>query len=122
MKKAFLYILAAVTALAVVFTLGFRLGQDQNSAPVQISLADTRAPAATASLETRTDSGFPVNINTAGVRELMLLPGIGEVFAQRIVAYRDTHGPFQAPEELMNVEGIGEKRMEELLELVTIGG
>lgn len=50
-----------------------------------------------------------VDLNRAGIEELMKLPGVGEKVAQRIVAYREEHGGFQAPEELMNVRGIGEK-------------
>lgn len=48
-----------------------------------------------------------VNINTAGVKELMGLTGIGQKAAERIVAYRDAHGPFKKPEDLKKVEGVG---------------
>ena len=44
------------------------------------------------------------------------------MIAERIVAYRDENGSFDAPEELLNVEGIGKKRLEEILDLITIGG
>jgi len=49
----------------------------------------------------------PVNINTADVKELMKLEGIGRRVAEKIVEYRDTHGPFKKPEELRKVEGVG---------------
>jgi competence protein ComEA len=52
-------------------------------------------------------TGAPVNINTAGVKELMKLEGVGRQVAQRIVEYRDAHGPFKKPEELRKVEGVG---------------
>jgi competence protein ComEA len=48
-----------------------------------------------------------VNINKAGVKELATLDGIGPKAAERIVAYRDAHGPFKKPEDLRKVEGIG---------------
>jgi competence protein ComEA len=48
-----------------------------------------------------------VNINTAGVKELMKLEGVGRQVAEKIVAYRDAHGPFKKPEELRKVEGVG---------------
>src|SRR5262245_32286437 len=49
-----------------------------------------------------------VNINTAGVKELMSLSGIGHKVAERIVEYRDAHGPFKKPEDLKKVEGVGQ--------------
>ena len=53
---------------------------------------------------------WQVNINTATVEELTDLPGVGEVLAERIVAYREEHGRFRAAEELMEVKGIGESK------------
>ena len=50
-----------------------------------------------------------VNLNTASVAELEGLPGIGGKTAARIVDYRKTKGPFKKIEELMNVQGVGEK-------------
>ncbi len=48
-----------------------------------------------------------VNINTADVPTLMTLDGIGRRVAERIVEYRQTHGPFKKPEEIRRVEGVG---------------
>lgn len=62
-----------------------------------------------------------LDINTATALELETLPGIGEVLALRIVAYREENGGFTAAEELMNVEGIGEKKFEALENLVEVG-
>lgn len=50
-----------------------------------------------------------LNINRAGVEELMQLNGIGKSKAEAIVAYRSEHGDFEDIEELKNVSGIGEK-------------
>ena len=62
-----------------------------------------------------------VDLNTAGIRELATLPGIGQGLAQRIVDYRAAHGPFENPEALMEVSGIGEKKFAELRDYVTVG-
>ena len=62
----------------------------------------------------------PLDLNRATTQELTTLPGIGEVLAQRIVDYREAHGPFRSVEELIAVEGIGEGKLEKLRELVTV--
>lgn len=65
--------------------------------------------------------GGKVNINTATVKELDdALPGIGPTLAQRIVDYREQHGPFRSPEDIKNVSGIGERRFEQIKDLITI--
>ena len=61
-----------------------------------------------------------VNINTAGKEELMTLTGIGETRAEAILAYRQETGGFQAPEDLMQVEGIKEKTFEKLKDQITV--
>ena len=51
-----------------------------------------------------------INLNTAGKEELMSIKGLGEILAERILDYRERHGGFDSLEELMEVDGIGEKR------------
>lgn len=68
----------------------------------------------------RPRSRGPLDLNRATAQELTTLPGIGEVLAQRIVDYREAHGPFRSVEELIAVEGIGEGKLEKLRELVTV--
>nr|WP_326127497.1 helix-hairpin-helix domain-containing protein [uncultured Oscillibacter sp.] len=63
----------------------------------------------------------PLDINTASAEELAGLPGIGRVLAERIVDYRAEHGPFGAEEDLMEVSGIGEKKLAELEGRITTG-
>lgn len=50
-----------------------------------------------------------VNINTATLEELISLDGVGEKMGTKIVAFREANGPFQKPEDLMMVKGIGQK-------------
>jgi competence protein ComEA len=53
-----------------------------------------------------------VNINTASVEELAHLNGVGSNYAKRIVDYREAHGPFSKAEDIMKVQGIGNKTFE----------
>jgi competence protein ComEA len=62
-----------------------------------------------------------ININTANQAELEELPNIGSVIAQRIIAYRETFGPYQSINDLLAVEGIGEKTLAEIQDLITTG-
>ena len=144
MKNRGVNLLLAVTLLFVGITIGFALGRSLNRAPVTLSVvsqaeetvpstapttASTPGTAEPASLqqtappeESTQSYTSPVNINTADLNTLMTLPGIGEVLAQRIIDYRQTNGEFQALEELTNVDGIGTKRLEAILDYATTGG
>ncbi len=64
----------------------------------------------------RSDSGdtLTINMNTTTLKEWVQLLGIGEVYAQRILEHRNTHGDFTRLEDLMEVKGIGQKWWEKL--------
>ena len=55
-----------------------------------------------------------INLNTAGLEELMELPGVGEQTAQAILEDRERLGPFASVDDLMRVSGIGEKKLEKI--------
>lgn len=61
-----------------------------------------------------------IPVNTAGVDELMKLPGVGPVLAEAIVSERQRNGSFYYPEDLLNVRGIGEKTLEKILPYVNL--
>jgi len=61
-----------------------------------------------------------VNINTDYVYELMQLDGIGEKTAERIIEFRKENGNFEVIEDLMRVEGIGEKKFEDIKEHIYV--
>ena len=63
-----------------------------------------------------------ININTADEDQLQTLPGIGPVKAEAIIAWREEHGPFSCPEDLIMVSGIGEATLAKLLDQITVGG
>ncbi|NMB40713.1 MAG: hypothetical protein GX996_02105 [Firmicutes bacterium] len=61
-----------------------------------------------------------ININRANKAQLETLPGIGSVKAQNIINYRESNGFFQSVEDLTKVNGIGEKTLEQIKELITV--
>jgi len=63
-----------------------------------------------------------ININTATAEQLTLLPGIGEVTANAIVAYRTANGNFASVEDILNVKGIGEKTLEKIKDFIVLEG
>ena len=62
-----------------------------------------------------------VNINTAGLDELMSLPGIGEVKAQAIIEYRSRNGPFEDIRDIMRVSGIKESAYQQIQYRIKVG-
>ena len=55
------------------------------------------------------EEGNTININTAVKEELMELDNVGPQYAERIIEYREKVAPFEQPEDIMKVKGIGEK-------------
>lgn len=62
-----------------------------------------------------------IDLNRASIEELVELPGVGPVLAQRIVEYRELHGGFSRVEDLLKVRGIGEYKLKKIREFVTVG-
>jgi comEA protein len=58
--------------------------------------------------------GLALDVNTATAEELEALPGIGPALAQRIVQYRQSHGLYKTNKDLLEVSGIGKKKLDEL--------
>ncbi len=87
-----------------------------------VALSVAAMPAAWAAQEAGTQQAATerLNLNTATVEQLMTLKGIGEVTARAIVDYREQNGPFRAVDDLLQVRGIGEKKLEALRPFVTV--
>lgn len=63
------------------------------------------------------DSG-PISLNRADAAALETLPGVGPVIAERIVAHRESNGPFESVDDLLEVPGIGEAKLASIRDLV----
>ena len=119
-----------ILGLGLAFLLaagGYRLGGESRARPYQVSVTRADQPAAEDPLPTadssRPDSlmeGERIDLNTAGYYDLMRLPGIGEKRARAILDWRREHGSFSAPEQLLEIRGIGEKTLEGLLPYLTL--
>lgn len=85
------------------------------------SEADEMKEAAKAPEESASgESGGLININTADESALTTLPGIGQARARSIIDYRQQNGPFEKPEDLMKVSGIGQAGFDKLKTYITV--
>lgn len=100
--------------VAILEAFAHAVESDTGAAPIAVALMDSSG--ATPSRE----APKRVNLNTATLDELIRLPGIGPVMAQRILQAREANGKFSRVEELARVKGIGKKRMAELKRVVTV--
>jgi len=64
--------------------------------------------------------GDKININTADVKALMTLTGVGRSLAEKIVKYRDEHGQFKKPNDLRKVDGVGDSLWEKNRERIVV--
>jgi competence protein ComEA len=96
---------------------------DGEQVAVGVPAAPDAAPAAPPSGPAPAKGGAPtgkVDLNVATVEQLDALPGVGPVMAQRILEWRARHGRFTRVEQLREIEGIGERRLAQLREMVTV--
>ena len=129
MRKPKLSPIIIFTLMFAAFTMGFMVGRHSYRTAITVNVPLTLLTEPTRTPETEPAATvaemrvtFPININRADKDTLMELPGIGEVMAERIIAYRNKHGSFTHVNELRHVEGMGITKLNEIWNLITIGG
>ena len=141
MKKSAIFILLTLTLVFIAFVSGVYVGR--NHLQGGISLDITTAPTSTSPTNAGNPGGatqstspsatttepqvptsskpiYPININTATVEELDLLPDIGPSRAKAIIDYRTEYGPFTSVDDLLYVSGIGEKILAKIRPYITV--
>ena len=66
------------------------------------------------------DDSDKININTASAEELQSLYRVGPKYAERIIEYREQNGPFEKPEDIIKVPGIGPKTFEKNIDRISV--
>ncbi|RJX28591.1 MAG: helix-hairpin-helix domain-containing protein [Desulfarculus sp.] len=102
--------LSLALMLAVSFA-GLALAADKPAAPA-VKAADPKAAKPAVQPVAKPAAAKTININTAGVKELKQLKGVGDKLAKAIVDYRAKKGAFKAPQDIMKIKGIGKKTFE----------
>lgn len=114
MAKAKRYFLPILGLLCIALTVMIYQFRNQRNNGTFVSVLPRSSQTGT--------PGGKIDINSADVSELIILPGIGETLAQRIAEYREENGPFTAIDQLSRIEGIGETTLQNIAPYITIGG
>ena len=123
MKKTVFGSLIMMTVLFAVFISGILIGRHSATA---IPLADVSDLIPTKPFEPddmplQEMVGNKININTASAETMAVLPGLSVKTAVLIVEYREKNGPFSHIEQLLMIEGLGEKRFRDIAKYITVG-
>lgn len=114
-------VILIVLIVASIFQQGLRLYLQKQNPNHKWKSSTTSISYAAESVDEEIDSSHCslVHINTAGMAELQTLPGIGPIYAERIIIERNEQ-IFTDKRDLLRVKGIGEKRLAKLLDLICL--
>ena len=117
MKKQIPLLFLCILGFCICFILGVLVGRSAVGQHIFMQyLPDAPSDA------TQSPPPAYIDLNNATLSQLMLLPGIGEATAQRIIDYRESVGTFSCIEDILFVDGIGIKIFEQLKPYITAGG
>lgn len=114
------WLFLGITAVFLCLIIGVFVGRNLPGTYVSVNTTNS-ADSSDTNHSTQPQDG-KIDLNTATCEQLQLIPGVGTVIAQRIVDYRTEANGFHTVEELMNVNGIGEKTFSKIKEYVKISG
>ena len=117
--KKYPWILLGITGIFLCVLLGVFIGRNLRTSYIPLK-GDNIQSSSTDSTQNQADGR--IDINTASAEQLQLIPGIGEVLAQRIIDYRTEHTAFTTVEELMEISGIGQVKFAQMKPYVKVGG
>ena len=117
--KKYPWILLGITGMFLCILLGIFIGRNLRTSYIPLRNENNQS-ASTNGSQNQADGR--IDINTASAEQLQLIPGIGEVLAQRIIDYRTEHTAFTSVEELMEISGIGQAKFAQMKPYVKIGG
>ena len=124
MKKVFKKPNVIVLIGLIILLTGVVIGRDTQITMTKLSVNEETGRTYQEELEETAPPdyviGDKIDINTATADVFMLLPGIGETLANRIVTYREENGPFKSVDDLLNVEGIGESKLNNIRNYLTV--
>jgi competence ComEA-like helix-hairpin-helix protein len=106
-------IAAVMTALIV--SAAFSCGRNKQGAT---QYAVPSAPVTDAGKPTVGDERACIDLNSATADELMILPGVGKVTAAKIIEFRERHGPFRRPQDIIIIHGLSERKYRKLADFV----
>ena len=113
------WLILGLTCVFLCLLLGIFIGRNLTNSYITISTPSD--PQSTPSQGSSQADGR-IDLNTATLEQLQLLPGVGETIAQRILDHRNEIGRFKAVSELLDVNGIGATKYKELEPYVKVGG